>query len=70
MRPPTAEVKSAAEMNIQPDRAAILVFRATTPLQAARQVNAVVRHFRGPDAPLVGYGRGKEDANDFSGGNR
>ena len=31
------------KLNIQPDRAAILVLRDTTPLQAARQVNAVVR---------------------------
>ena len=33
----------AAEQSVAPDRAAISVSRDTTPLQAARQVNAVVR---------------------------
>jgi cell wall assembly regulator SMI1 len=38
----------AAEPAVAPDRAAILVLRDTAPLQAARQVNAVVRRlFRG-----------------------
>jgi hypothetical protein len=32
----------AAEQSVAPDRAAILVLRDTAPLQAARQVNAVV----------------------------
>ena len=33
---------STAEQSVAPDRAAILVLRDTSPLQAARQVNAVV----------------------------
>jgi hypothetical protein len=35
----------AAEQSVAPDRAAILGLRDTTPLQAARQVDAVVRPF-------------------------
>ena len=36
-------ITAAGEQSVAPDRAAILVSRDTTPLQAARQVNAVVR---------------------------
>ena len=39
-------VCEAAEQSVAPDRAAILVLRDTTPLQAARQVNAVGRPSR------------------------
>ena len=40
---PRQALRGNAEQSVAPDRAAILVLRDTTPLQAARQVNAVVR---------------------------
>jgi hypothetical protein len=45
--------KASPNHDVAPDRAAILVSRDTMPLQAARQVNAVVRRLLVFEASLA-----------------